>query len=110
MKHTPGTWVAIPVKFPFHSSRKPIFEDGLWAILPEANLERVPICEVDHADDHDPPTRLKAEADARLIAAAPDLLAALKDVLAHGGSTDDAWLPMKYYRAAQAAIAKADPK
>lgn len=105
-KHTPGPWIAIPVKRPFHSSRRPIFEDGLWAILPEAHLERIPICEVDHADDHDPPTRLKAESDARLIAAAPELLnackAAFADYVDVGGELTET------DRLLMAAIAKAE--
>jgi hypothetical protein len=76
-KHTPGPWVAIPSKFRWHGS-EPLFEDGLWSILPESNYERLPICTVDHADDHDTATRAGAKHDALLIAAAPDLLAALK--------------------------------
>lgn len=83
--HTPGPWVAVPGTIRWHG-HKPIFENGLWHILPEANLERLPICEVDQADDHDDPTRQRAEIDARLIAAAPELLAACNEVIKQWGA------------------------
>ncbi len=88
--HTPGPWVAIPSSVRMTpGAHDPLFSTGLWSILPEANVERLPICVVDHADDHHAGTREKAEFDARLIAAAPDLLAALKSVLS---LIDEGWL------------------
>ncbi len=80
-KYTPGPWVAIPTRTRLQCcNSRPLFDNGLWAILPESNLYRIPIGVVDHANDHDPPTRQKAEFDAKLMAAAPDLLEALKDL------------------------------
>lgn len=46
--------------------------------------------------------------NALLIAAAPDLLEALRDVLKYGGESADEWIDMRYYRKAQLAIAKAE--
>lgn len=46
--------------------------------------------------------------DARLIAAAPELLEALKNVLDHGGTTAGEWVPVAIYKQALAAIAKAE--
>lgn len=68
-KHTPGPWVALPSWTRFHGT-KPIFDNGLWHILPADNVERLPIASVDHGDDHDAPTREQAEHDARRIVAA----------------------------------------
>ncbi len=39
-----------------------------------------------------------------------DLLSALKDVLKHGGESSDEWIDIKYYRAAEKAIARAEAK
>lgn len=80
-KHTPGPWIAIPMRrrhLIYGERDEPIFPDGLWYILPESNPEQCPIAIIDRANDHDAPTRADAETVARLIAAAPDLLAALK--------------------------------
>jgi hypothetical protein len=78
-KPTQGPWVAIPSTTRWYRY-SPLFSNGLWHILPANDTERIPICSVDHADDHDPPTRTQAEYDARLIAAAPDLYQVIKAV------------------------------
>jgi hypothetical protein len=86
---------------------KPIFGDGLWGIFPAgAHRTTVPICVVDHADDHDPETRASAEDHARLIAAAPELLEALAGLLnaySYYFPTGNPWGDK-----ARAAIAKAE--
>lgn len=46
-------------------------------------------------------------AQARLEAAAPDLLAALQDILKHGGTSDDEWVPQWCIDNARAAIRRA---
>lgn len=74
VRHTPGPWFTVQATVRDHGARKPIFPDGLWAI--KDHPEHYPFAVVDYADDHDDETRATAEATARLIAAAPDLLAA----------------------------------
>lgn len=112
MSHNPGPWVAVPAIKRDKGAYGPLFGDGLWHIQPENySATRTPICVVDHADDHNPPTRLKARDDARLIAAAPDLLEALKAF--SGDYSDDCYCSgMSRGKCAQcmakAAIAKAE--
>lgn len=85
-KLTRGPWVAFPSNVRLTGdARAPIFNDGRWVILPEVNVERLPIAVVDYGDDHDEETRKSAEGHARLIAAAPDLLAACELLLATYG-------------------------
>lgn len=118
MGHTPGPWIALPCNVrDNYAASKPIFPEGLWRILPEADVERCPIAEVDRANDHDLPTRLSAADDARLIAAAPDLLEALQGAIGALEQDHDAgkemgdsdWEGLAYQRleAARAAIARA---
>lgn len=74
-------WIAVPLKDrTLWSAHKPIFEDGLWAIIREDSPELLPVAVVDRGDDHDAPTRAKAERIAKLLAAAPELLEACKFV------------------------------
>lgn len=76
-----GPWIAVPSTERMNSGAyKPIFPDGLWHIIRRNNPELLPIATVDRADDHDDPTRADAKPVAMLIAAAPDLLAALREM------------------------------
>lgn len=81
-RFTRGPWVAIPqfVRLTL-GAHQPIFKDGLWGVLPEDDVERLPIATVDCGDDHHEPTRANAEYDARLIAASPDLFKAAREAL-----------------------------
>jgi hypothetical protein len=64
IKHTPGPWKAHPDR---------------WVTTDDANLER--IAKVADASDDVEVTDERADADAHLIAAAPDLLKAAEDAL-----------------------------
>lgn len=81
----PGPWVAIQFNKRL-SGRDPIFPDGLWHILPENNVERLPIAIVDKADDHWEPVRVAAKPLAEWIAAsrsfAPMVYRALREEVA----------------------------
>lgn len=106
-KHTPGPWIAIAMNMRWHGT-KPIFPNGLWHVFPAGDTERLPICTVDCGDDHDDATRRHAESDARLIAAAPELLEALKE-LSREEYRDDCDPVLDRARSkAGAAIAKAE--
>jgi len=86
-KHTPGPWAAIP-----DSGED---SEGDWYII---------------APDEDVITTGLSEPDAALIAAAPDLLAALKALSAglHDEIDMKAHIKASEVRAARAAIAKAE--
>ena len=88
MSHTPGPWQ----------------QNGSHIYGPDANNanHHWPVCQMWY---HGKPSD---DANARLIAAAPDLLEALRDVLKHGGESADEWIDVRYYRKAQLAIAKAE--
>jgi hypothetical protein len=79
--HTKTKWFAVRGFVRLSLSTPPLFGNGLWNILPEDDVERLPICVIDYADDHDEPTRESAEKIARLIAAAPELLEACKKAI-----------------------------
>lgn len=87
--HTPGPW----------RIDRPL---GYWAIGPNP-----------HADDGQV-LRLytkpygEDEANARLIAASPDLLAACKELASRFEKTGEAWMSDPAWQAARAAIAKAE--
>jgi hypothetical protein len=115
-RFTPGPWVAMgPMpdrSLIGHYSVKPIFDEGLWYILPENNVERLPIAIVDCADDHYEPLRtITAPSDAHLIAAAPEMYGAIKAMIA-----DDAFAELcagigeepEWLKLGKLAIAKAE--
>jgi hypothetical protein len=70
-KHTPGPWEAV----------KPLWPDP-YRVRHIVDADRHLIARVDFANAHQ--SENEAIANARLIAAAPDLLAALKDILEAG--------------------------
>lgn len=75
-------WVAVPSRERQSHRIRTIFDDGLWHVYREGHTPtEMPICSVDRGDDHDPPSRAKAESYARLIAAAPELLDACRMAL-----------------------------
>ena len=87
-KHTAGPW-----EISKHAT--PAYHPQFGVYAPAAN-------------DHAIVTGPNAEADARLIAAAPDLLAALKEMLSIDDWTDENIAPKKLVDKAFAAIAKAE--
>lgn len=105
--HTPGPWFAHPIHVrDNYAASKPMFSDGLWHIRRQSDPETCPIAEIDRGDDHDAPTRAQAEDDARLIAAAPDLLADLV-MLVSLVATDARYAGSGCVKMANATIAKA---
>jgi len=102
MKHTPGPWTAKPT------------QEGDWQIDTgpdqDLNLTLWSAMAVIHGCDGDPELGLKkAEANARLMAAAPDLLEALEELF---HLIDDAYdgerlFTLNLQRKVRAAIAKA---
>lgn len=99
----------MPIKYRLHvlDAGEPRYNEGLWAVLPLDDQERLPIATADHADDAYPPARKQAEYDAHLIAAAPELYEALAECLERGGTTRGEWMPDSTYAKARAALAKA---
>lgn len=69
---TPGPWVADSA--PQHAA-------AYWYILAGSDVDGTPIVATVRLDTTDGPPRSEAEANARLIAAAPDLLQACEDAL-----------------------------
>lgn len=103
--HTPGPWCVEDPMGPellsvIARGDRPVYE---WRHVAQVSVQPEP----DEADDI--PAR-EAEANARLIAAAPDLLAALKDMLDWAGTPSNqaspSWITGACQRA-RAAIAKA---
>ena len=113
MEHTKEKWIAIRGVVRLSLSTPPIFGNGLWNILPEDDVERLPTCTIDYADDHDEPTRESAEKIARLIAAAPELLEACELIVLFcesNGEPVDGFRFREGITKARAAIAKAKGK
>lgn len=96
-KHTPGTWSD------YYAKLAPVGSVAVWSDQ-GGMVRRVALCGTHEGIDLD-----EAEANARLIAAAPDLLEALKELVAYAtdglGSLSDDWNVVKD---ARAAIAKAE--
>jgi hypothetical protein len=86
--HTPGPW-SVETKGSRH------FIDG---------ADELSVAYVDRAGVRE---RQTYEANARLIAASPDLLAALEDIV-RLATTSDFWLPKAWLDDAKAAIAKVE--
>lgn len=97
MKFTPGPWEALKG---LHNTDMPVKNSG-WGTV--ANDDGLCICEVwQDIDMSVEKGKQIAAANAHLIAAAPDLLAALKEVVTISDRKHDAW------DRAKAAIAKAE--
>ncbi|MFU3489278.1 hypothetical protein ACM7KH_02810 [Pseudomonas aeruginosa] len=92
MKHTPGPWVALKAEQAVHEQDYYIASErgvvGYWK---------------GGKSWHDDDKWVLTEADARLIAAAPELLEALQAVIDYGSMTGADWVVEQ----ARAAIAKA---
>lgn len=93
--HTPAPWVVLGGSVVAQSS-DPGFDYEPLCIAD---------CDMDVRIDHD----TTGMANARLIAAAPDLLAALRGLLPEGWGDDDTMDHMPGVKAARLAIAKAQP-
>lgn len=105
-KHTPGPWIPYSEEGPRgkefrHSVCRVPLTDGGVIDWDRDDFEHVCVCEAIGK------TEAHAEANARLIAAAPELLTALRSMLA---SVDDIYIAEnpRTFDAARAAIAKAE--
>ena len=102
MKHTPGPWELVGVV------------GDLEVVAKDANGSVVPLCGLYHTTrgtrPDNVPTAATAEANGILIASSPDMLAALKAILANDGSagTYDLLKVSDAREAARAAIARAE--
>lgn len=95
-KHTPGPW------FVEQDQKTPIY------VSPVARHEQVCICNVCPIDEDDSESGdflvdEQTRANARLIAAAPDLLDALEACYDYGGLTGDSWVVDKVVAAIEKA-------
>ena len=98
MKHTPGPWIVEPDSRPRMS----------WNnhIVVETNPERR-ICFMAHGGDNEK-VQVELDADARLIAAAPALYAALRTLIADVSDYEPWQRPCHAVDKARAALALAD--
>lgn len=87
-KHTPGPWVHIPASYPNHEHQINNDNGSLVASVPDS--------------------RLNAAANAQLIAAAPELLDALRHAVQMLGNQYSAESREKGWKAIEKAIAKAE--
>mgnify|MGYP001225595441 CR=1 FL=1 len=114
MKHTPGPWLAVCNDI--QDTIRPVGDDGVryWDIVQQHWKQGGPyrgsVCSVFAAEDIGGITRAERDANAHLISAAPDMLAALKtlDSIERGmqGWHEDA--KAEAWAKARAAIAKAE--
>ena len=104
-KFTPGPWGFDPDTYLTWNAGEPEQYYGMSVVHRDDNDEREVVAHIEGEDlEH-------LRANARLIAAAPDLLEALRLVLSHLGDIPEASQPIPVKRAcrvAQAAIAKAE--
>lgn len=77
-EHTPGPWSLEPPK---SSPFTPQANNRVWPSTAWANHRRDPICQLSSQGAAPPDIDPEAQANARLIAAAPELLAALKSLI-----------------------------
>lgn len=94
-KHTPGPW---------HTFRQGTKHFVSQAADEEFRFAHAVVFETHYHPDNIVAARNEAESNARLIAAAPDLLAALQDVAEYWAGGD---IPADIYAGMRAAIAKA---
>lgn len=113
-EHTPGPWKVMPC--PVHAG-KHMVHDHRWITTANAEFEMSPYVPNDWwVNDGSLICEMRDTAsqqhDARLIATAPDLLAGLKWAIAEmqgdSGTGDSYWTTSPHYRAALAAVHKAE--
>jgi hypothetical protein len=108
-EHTPGPWKTIEANWALDPETGQMAQEAIVTVVAgEEGKVTVPICEVAGAEEYGEPSPTVV-ANARLIAAAPRLLAALEWALGYGefefrpNDGDD----IDAYQKAKAAIAKA---
>ena len=97
-KHTPGPWGAIKL------NSAPL---GAWAVNAPGYCGKAPlVCALEHSKSG-PILHAESEANARLIAAAPDLLATLQELRESANYWSEYDVPLGIVDRIKAAIAKA---
>ena len=78
---TKEPWVAVPIngksEYTFAAAKSN--SDGRWVLMPEWNIERLPLAVIDRADDQYPPERTRAGADAARIVSCVNALTGKPD-------------------------------
>jgi hypothetical protein len=81
--------IALPGKREWHYEEKSIYQNGYFMLLPEDDMERLPVAIIDKSNDLSEPVRLDAEPLAMRLAACWNACAGLPTDMLEGASAVD---------------------